>query len=553
MSEQTPILQHPTIGPICGVVRKVGVTQFLGVQYATLKDRFSRAELLKSYPSDHPRVQYGIFDATTLAPIPLSPANGCQWEHALIQQSLESPEFGQSDTECLTLNIAVPDLQADGPEWPVLALVHGGAFATGSSSYPQYDLARIVQRSVKIGKPIIAVGINYRLGVPGFLYSSAMKAAGYKPNNGLDDQRQGLLWIKHHIAGFGGDEHRVTYIGESSGAASGTFHLHSKEPLFNQLISMSGSSLVKAKQPELAEGSFKRALQLLDISETDETAQVQRLLTVPMEDIREKIARKVPMAPIVDGDLIPRTTSYAQMADPARTAELFPGMQWCKRIMFGDCKMDGNAYGPRLAARVDIMPKTMATFLAATLDPIDRELAPKIISGYGLNASATANSQESLKAVLDLATDICFGLGARTFVRSWSQAGLEAFLCHFNVPNPWDGPWKGHATHILDIVFVLQNYRELLPVGQQKAGDQQTEDAIAFIHGEAPWPAYKIGAQEGAMVYYAPEQGEEDQSRFVSGEIPEETGRRDILQKLMKQEVLDKVMDAWDLFMKGPK
>lgn len=160
MSEQTPILQHPTIGPIRGVVKKVGVTQFLGVQYATLKDRFSRAELLKSYPSDHPRVQYGIFDATTLAPIPLSPANGCQWEHALIQQSLGSPEFGQSDRECLTLNIAVPDLQADGPEWPVLALVHGGAFATGSSSYPQYDLARIVQRSVKIGKPIIAVGIK---------------------------------------------------------------------------------------------------------------------------------------------------------------------------------------------------------------------------------------------------------------------------------------------------------------------------------------------------------------------------------------------------------
>lgn len=55
------------------------------------------------------------------------------------------------------------------------------------------------------------------------------------------------------------------------------------------------------------------------------------------------------------------------------------------------------------------------------------------------------------------------------------------------------------------------------------------------------------------MVYYAPEQGEEDQSRFVSGEIPGETGRRDILQKLMKQEVLDKVMDVWDFFMKGPK
>ncbi|KAK4199004.1 putative carboxylesterase [Triangularia verruculosa] len=553
MLQQSAILQHPTVGPIRGVKKVDGVTQFLGVQYATLKDRFSRAELLKSYPSDHPRLRYGVFDATTIAAIPLSPADGCAWEHKLIQQSLESPSFEQSDTECLTLNIAVPDLQADGPEWPVLALVHGGAFATGSSSYPQYDLARIVKMSVKIGKPIIAVGINYRLGVPGFLHSSAMKAAGYKPNNGLDDQRQGLLWIKHHIAGFGGDPHRVTYIGESSGAASGTFHLHSKEPLFSQLISMSGSSLVKAKQPELAERSFKTALQLLNVSETEETAQIQCLLEVPMEDIREKVGRKVPMAPIVDGDLVPRTTSYALMADTAQTTELFPGMKWCKRIMFGDCQMDGNAYGPRVGARQDILPRTLATFLATTLDPVDPALAPTIVSGYGLDTAATVNSQESLKACLDLATGICFGLGARTFVRSWSQAGLEAFLYHFNVPNPWDGPWKGYAAHILDIAFVLQNYQEKLPAGQQKAAKKQTEDAISFIYGEVPWPAYKIGAQEGAMVYFAREQSSEDESRYVPGEITEETGRRDILQKIMTQEVFDKVMDAWDLFMKGPK
>ncbi len=47
-----------------------------------------------------------------------------------------------------------------------------------------------------------------------------MKAAGYKPNNGLDDQRLGLLWIKEHISGFHGDPEGVTYIGESSGAGN---------------------------------------------------------------------------------------------------------------------------------------------------------------------------------------------------------------------------------------------------------------------------------------------------------------------------------------------
>jgi len=102
------------------------------------------------------------FNYHTIRPLPLSPVDGCQWEHKLIQQTLPSPEFEQSDTECLTLNIAVPHIETSGASsrWPVLALVHGGAFATGSSSYPQYDLGRIVQRSVELGQPMIAVGIK---------------------------------------------------------------------------------------------------------------------------------------------------------------------------------------------------------------------------------------------------------------------------------------------------------------------------------------------------------------------------------------------------------
>jgi len=52
----------------------------------------------------------------------------------------------------------------------------------------------------------------------GFLYSPEMEAAGYKPNNGLDDQRLALRWVKRNIAGFGGDPEKVTFIGENAGA-----------------------------------------------------------------------------------------------------------------------------------------------------------------------------------------------------------------------------------------------------------------------------------------------------------------------------------------------
>lgn len=73
-----------------------------------------------------------------------------------------------------------------------------------------------------------------------------------------------------------------------------------------------------------------------------------------------------------------------------------------------------------------------------------------------------------------------------------------------------------------------------------------------FVNGGSPWRAYKNGVEDGSMVYFASEQGEEDESRFVSDEASEKTGRRDVLQKLMKQELLDKVMEAWETTMKGP-
>jgi len=39
-------LSHPSLGRIRGIRRSENVVQYLGVQYATLKDRFSRGDLL---------------------------------------------------------------------------------------------------------------------------------------------------------------------------------------------------------------------------------------------------------------------------------------------------------------------------------------------------------------------------------------------------------------------------------------------------------------------------------------------------------------------------
>ncbi|CAH0051361.1 unnamed protein product [Clonostachys solani] len=149
------IVNHPTIGILRGIERFPRVHQFLGIQYATLQDRFSRGELLEEYPPSSE-----IKDATKFGPLPLSPTNGCQHEQAIIQRKLPFEPFHYSDTQCLTLNISVP--VSDAPRsLPVMVFIHGGAFATGSSSFPQVDLAPITNMSIEIGKPMICVGIKY--------------------------------------------------------------------------------------------------------------------------------------------------------------------------------------------------------------------------------------------------------------------------------------------------------------------------------------------------------------------------------------------------------
>jgi hypothetical protein len=119
---------------------------------------------------------------------------------------------------------------------------------------------------------------------------------------------------------------------------------HSNEPLFSQLIAMSGTSLIKAKQPGVAEKHFTMALELLDLNGKGQNIskgeQVKALLGASTDDILEKIGRKIPFGPIVDGDRIPRATTFSAMADDSETGKLFPGMTWCKRIMVGDCQMD---------------------------------------------------------------------------------------------------------------------------------------------------------------------------------------------------------------------
>jgi carboxylesterase type B len=129
--------------------------------------------------------------------------------------------------------------------------IYGGGFSAGSAADQPYNLSGLVQVSQEIGQPIIAVSMNYRLGVWGFL-SSPEVMAEKNTNAGLMDQRMAFSWIVQNIDKFGGDPKRVTLWGHSAGAQSIGLHLHSfggrDDGLYHGAILESGSSVGTALQ-----------------------------------------------------------------------------------------------------------------------------------------------------------------------------------------------------------------------------------------------------------------------------------------------------------------
>ncbi|KAG9123205.1 hypothetical protein FRC07_000106 [Ceratobasidium sp. 392] len=123
--------------------------------------------------------------------------------------------------DCLTLNIWKPANVTS--KLPVMVWIFfqlsadGGAFYLGDIK--QYPGTALVERSVEIGKPIIYVAMNYRVGLFGFPPGQAAADAGGS-NLGLKDQRLALEWVQKNIAYFGGDPKKVTIFGESAGAMS---------------------------------------------------------------------------------------------------------------------------------------------------------------------------------------------------------------------------------------------------------------------------------------------------------------------------------------------
>jgi hypothetical protein len=170
----TATFYHPLIGRVKYNAKCDSVKKFLGLQYATLNDRFAPPRL-REYP------QGGIIDASShgqvvskgclhqLAdcldrPSVLAHPDGADHEFKLVQHSLPYDRDAQkmSDVDGLVLNIYVPasDGASVSTALPVFAFVHGGGFNGGSSSFPTNNMTNLVRLSMSKEMPVIGVSLK---------------------------------------------------------------------------------------------------------------------------------------------------------------------------------------------------------------------------------------------------------------------------------------------------------------------------------------------------------------------------------------------------------
>ncbi|KAF8711699.1 Extracellular triacylglycerol lipase precursor, partial [Rhizoctonia solani] len=202
----------------------VTITNPSGVSYVGVRNTTSKQDIFYGIPYAQPPVGPLRFKPPQ-AWVPAS-------NHTLVNATANRPVCIQStpiddspvSEDCLYLSVWKPNNIT--MKLPVMVWIYGGGFLNGSTLW--YPGEAILNTAFQLGKPVIYVAMNYRLGIYGFPPGKQSEAAGAL-NLGLKDQRLALEWVKKNIGLFGGDADRVMIFGESAGAMSVAYQMMYKD------------------------------------------------------------------------------------------------------------------------------------------------------------------------------------------------------------------------------------------------------------------------------------------------------------------------------------
>lgn len=225
----------------CGKVKGVsedGVNRFLGIRYATAS-RFEYAEEVTHWDGVYEALDYGA------APIQMRTYEKYRDENVHYEVEFMKGVKADYSEDCLFLNIWAPE---EAKDCPVLVVLYGGGNMKGHTNEKEFDGTEFAKRG------IIVVTLNYRVNVFGLMAIKELEEPDGRCGNFIYyDQHTAFNFIRHNIAGFGGNPENMTLIGQSAGAASCETQIKSplnKGYFKNAIIQSSAgfSTVIKGKE-----------------------------------------------------------------------------------------------------------------------------------------------------------------------------------------------------------------------------------------------------------------------------------------------------------------
>ncbi len=422
--------------------------------------------------------------------------------------------------DCLYLNVWTP-ARSSKERLPVLVYVYGGGFQNGDGSEPRYDGANMAS------KGIVAVTLNYRLGVFGFFAHPELTAESShhaSGNYGFLDQAAALAWVQRNIAAFGGDPKRVTVAGESAGSISVSALMASpvSKRLLHGAIGESGALISTLPPRSLAETEGDGS----QFAASAGADSLKTLRALSAEQIMEATVKGAGMRfrPNLDGYFLPRTLK-----------EIFAAGQQAKVPLLAGSNTEEQG----------------ARAILGSSDPTPGSFAAAVRRLYGaqadgvLKAYAASTPEGILQAATDLASARFIGHGTWKWAELHLQTGGQpVYRYMYARPRPAYTPLNGQAqppapprpgpsiprgaAHSAEIQYALGN----LPLDHRYAWDRDDAKVSEVLQGYflnfiktgnpngaglPEWPAYTSPAYQRMRIdVTAQSEAEPERARYLA-------------------------------------